>query len=666
MALLEPGDAVVHIDHGIGRFLGVEEIAVDGVPQACLAVEYDAGDKLYVPVESGDMLTRYGGGAAALRLDRLGGAAWGRRRESAAAHAVEAAGEILRQQAERSTQRAKRVRVADEALERFAAGFPYDLTEDQSDAIDDIRTDLAAGRPMDRLLVGDVGFGKTEVALRAAFLVASTGAQVAVVVPTTLLARQHHEEFLERFEPFDIPVAQLSGLLAEREAQAVRDGLADGSVRIVVGTQAVLAEGIRFKNLGLVVIDEEQRFGVQQKERLKDLRATVHVLSMTATPIPRTLQMALAGLRSLSIVATPPAARKPVDTHVVADEDATVVEALRREHARKGRSYYVCPRIEDLAIQAERLARLVPDLRICAAHGQMPAEEMAARFADFEDGRCEVLLSTNIVETGMDVPEANTLIVHHAELFGLAQLYQLRGRVGRARRQAYAYFAYDPEQPLSPAARQRLDALAEADRLGSGFEIATQDLEIRGGGALLGEAQSGHVKDIGLELYQQLLDDALRAIEEGRTPEPALWTPTLALGLPALIPEDYVADPALRLDLYRRIAQAGDAEAIAAVRTDMRRRFGSKMPEETDRLLRLVALKQACRAAGLLRLEVGPKGASLQFRDAAAAERALAALEQAGHEAKPRPDDKLAVPLATEDAGARLEAAERLAAHLIP
>ena len=532
-------------------------------------------------------------------------------------------------------------------FDEFCARFPFAETEDQNRAIADVLEDLASGRPMDRLICGDVGFGKTEVALRAAFVAAMSGAQVAVVVPTTLLSRQHFRTFSARFAGLPIKVAQLSRMVTAKEAAEVRKGVTSGDIGIVVGTHALLAKSISFADLGLLIVDEEQHFGVAHKERLKQLKADVHVLTLTATPIPRTLQLALTGVREMSIIATPPVDRLAVRTFIMPFDSLVIREALQRERFRGGQVFCVVPRIEDLARMAERLREIVPDARMIMAHGRLAPTELERVMTEFGDGKYDILLSTNIVESGLDMPAVNTLIIHRADMFGLGQLYQLRGRVGRGKQRGYAYLTWPPNHRLSIAAEKRLTVMQTLDTLGAGFTLASHDLDIRGAGNLLGDEQSGHIREVGIELYQQMLEDAVADLKAGdgrKADQQRDWTPNISLGLPVLIPETYVRDLPVRLGLYRRIgALASDAEteAMAAELVD---RFGD-MPKEVDNLLGVVALKRACRDSGVEKLDAGPKGMVIsfrgnQFRNPAGLVRWLSGK---GGLVRLRPDHKLAI-----------------------
>ncbi|HEY1143307.1 MAG TPA: transcription-repair coupling factor, partial [Sphingomicrobium sp.] len=508
LATLSPGDLVVHADHGIGRYEGLTSIPVAKAPHDCVALEYAGGDKLYVPVENIELLTRYGSESEGVALDRLGGEAWQRRKSRMKERIREIAGELIKTAAMRAT-RPGAVAEPDSSFPEFIDRFPYEETDDQDRAIEDVLADLEAGKPMDRLICGDVGFGKTEVALRAAFVVAMSGLQVAVVAPTTLLARQHYRNFTERLEGFPLKVGRLSRLVSSTEAKKTKEDLENGQIDIVIGTHAILGKGVKFKKLGLVIVDEEQHFGVTHKERLKALKTDVHVLTLTATPIPRTLQMAMSGLRDLSVIQTPPVDRLAVRTYVSPWDPVVIREALLREHFRGGQSFFVVPRIADLADTEEWLREDVPEVKVVSAHGQMSPTEVEERMSAFYDRKYDVLLSTTIVESGLDIPSANTLIVHRADRFGLAQLYQLRGRVGRSKLRAYAYLTTPANRSITETADKRLQVLANLDSLGAGFQLASHDLDIRGAGNLLGDEQSGHIKEVGFELYQSMLEDAI-------------------------------------------------------------------------------------------------------------------------------------------------------------
>jgi transcription-repair coupling factor (superfamily II helicase) len=640
---LSAGDLVVHVDHGIGRFIGLQNIEAAGAPHDCLEIHYAENAKLYLPVENIELLSRYGSEDTHVELDRLGGTGWQTRKARMKNRIREIAHELIKIAAERQLREAPRLSVAVGASDEFAAGFPYEETDDQQTAIDSTLDDLGKGRPMDRLICGDVGFGKTEVALRAAFAAVMGGKQVAVVVPTTLLARQHTKTFTERFKGFPVQIGQASRLVSSAELNRVKKGIADGQIDIVVGTHALLGKAIKFKDLGLVIVDEEQHFGVAHKERLKALRAEVHVLTLTATPIPRTLQLALTGVRDLSVIASPPVDRLAVRTFVSPFDPLIVREALLRERYRGGQSFYVCPRIEDLAGAKDFLDKNVPEVKAAVAHGQMPPQVLEDIMSAFYDGKYDVLLSTTIVESGLDIPTANTLIVHRADMFGLAQLYQLRGRVGRSKLRAYALFTLPEKKKITAQAERRLKVLQSLDTLGAGFQLASHDLDIRGAGNLLGDEQSGHIKEVGFELYQQMLEEAVMSLKAGiAAPVADRWSPQITIGTPVLIPEDYVADLSVRLGLYRRLADIEDEQEIEAFGAELVDRFG-KLPEEVEHLLKIVAIKSLCRRANVEKIETGPKGAVMSFRDNTFAnpEGLIAFIGKQGAAARVRPDMKV-------------------------
>ncbi len=663
---LAPGDLVVHVDHGIGRFEGLETITVAGAPHDCVALTYRGGDRLYVPVENIEVLSRYGSDAVEAELDRLGGAAWQARKARMKARIREMADELIKIAAARALRRAETVHAPTGLMDEFAARFPFAETDDQARAIDEVLADLASGQPMDRLICGDVGFGKTEVALRAAFATVMTGHQVAVVAPTTLLARQHYRTFRERFRDLPVRIGMLSRLVPAKEARAVRTGLADGDVDIVIGTHALLGKSISFRRLGLLIVDEEQHFGVAHKERLKRLKADVHVLTLTATPIPRTLQLAMSGLRDLSLIATPPIDRLAVRTFVAPFDHLVIREALLREHYRGGQSFYVVPRITDIADAEAFLAEHVPEVKFVTAHGQMSAAEIEERMGAFYDGRFDVLLSTTIIESGLDIPRANTLVVQRADRFGLAQLYQLRGRVGRAKMRAYAYLTYPPNRPLSEAAQKRLTVLQSLDTLGAGFTLASHDMDIRGAGNLLGEEQSGHIREVGVELYQQMLEEAVATARAGGEAEASGdFSPQINLGATVLIPEHYVGDLDLRMALYRRLADLENEDAIEGFAAEMIDRFGP-LPHEVDQLLAIMRIKIACHRAGIARIEAGPKGITVAFhRNRFPNPGGLVAfLSKQKVTAKLRPDHTLVYLARTETIEARLRVVLNLARTL--
>lgn len=613
---LTPGDLVVHVDHGIGRYLGMEVITAAGAAHECLLLEYAENSKLYLPVENIELLSKYGHEEGL--LDKLGGGAWQSKKAKLKERIREMADKLIRIAAERALRRAPVLDPPPGMWDAFSARFPYQETDDQLRAISDVIDDLTSGNPMDRLVCGDVGFGKTEVAMRAAFVAAMSGVQVAVIAPTTLLARQHYKSFAERFRGFPIEVRQLSRFVPAKEAAATRDGMAKGTVDIVIGTHALLAKGIRFQNLGLLVIDEEQHFGVQHKERLKSLRTDIHVLTLTATPIPRTLQLSLTGVRDLSIIGTPPVDRLAIRTYVSEFDAVTLREALLREHYRGGQSFYVVPRISDLPEIEAFLKDQLPELTYVVAHGQMAAGELDDRMNAFYDGKFDILLATTIVESGLDIPTANTMIVHRADMFGLAQLYQIRGRVGRSKTRAYAYLTTKPREKLTPLAEKRLRVLGSLDTLGAGFTLASQDMDIRGAGNLLGEEQSGQMRDVGFEMYQSMLEEAISKIKtgqmEGLSEADDQWAPQINLGVPVLIPEIYVPDLDVRLGLYRRLSGLSTKVELEGFAAELIDRFG-KLPKEVNTLMLVVRIKAMCKRAGIAKLDGGPKGATIQFHN---------------------------------------------------
>ena len=550
-------------------------------------------------------------------LDRLGGGSWQSKKARLKERIREMADKLIRVAAERALRRAPIMEPMPHAWEEFATRFPYQETDDQLSAIEDVLTDLGSGQPMDRLICGDVGFGKTEVAMRAAFIAAMQGAQVAVIAPTTLLARQHYKSFAERFRGFPLQVRPLSRFVSAKDAKLTREGMKNGTVDIVIGTHALLAKDTRFKDLGLLIIDEEQHFGVAHKERLKQLRSDVHVLTLTATPIPRTLQLSLSGVRDLSIIGTPPVDRLAIRTYVSEFDGVTIREALLREHYRGGQSFYVVPRITDLPEIEDFLKTHVPEVSYIVAHGQMAAGELDDRMNAFYDGKYDVLLATTIVESGLDIPTANTMVIHRADMFGLAQLYQIRGRVGRSKTRAYAYLTTRPRKPLTATAEKRLRVLGSLDTLGAGFTLASQDLDIRGAGNLLGEEQSGQMRDVGYELYQSMLEEAIAKIRAGEAEgivEEGDWSPSIGLGVPVLIPENYVPDLDVRLGLYRRLSGLDGKVELEGFAAELIDRFGP-LPREVNTLLLVVRIKAMCKKAGIAKLDGGPKGATVQFHN---------------------------------------------------
>jgi len=658
LSALTPGDLIVHMDHGIGRYEGLQSIPVGKSPHDCVMLTYAGGDKLYIPVENLDVLSRYGSAEEGVQLDRLGGEAWQKRRARLKERINEIAGELMKTAAERALRKAPVFQADGSSYDQFVDKFPWEETEDQDRAIEEVLADLADGKPMDRLVCGDVGFGKTEVALRAAFVAAMSGEQVAIVAPTTLLARQHYAGFSERFAGFPLKVGRLSRLVPEKEARATRDGLADGTMDVVVGTHALLSKSVKFKRLGLVIVDEEQRFGVNHKERLKQLRTNVHVLTLTATPIPRTLQMAMSGLRELSTIQTPPVDRLAVRTYVMEWDDMVMREALLREHHRGGQSFIVVPRIADMPEIEDWLHKHVPEVKAITAHGQMSAGEVEERMSAFYEGKYEVLLSTTIVESGLDIPSANTIIIHRADRFGLAQLYQLRGRVGRSKLRAYAYLTTPADTALSEVAEKRLKVLGDLDSLGAGFQLASHDLDIRGAGNLLGDEQSGHIREVGFELYQSMLEDAIMAARAGGAgleKSTSGLSPQITVDAPIMIPEDYVPDLAVRMALYRRLNDAEDNAEIEALSAEMIDRFGP-LPDATSNLVKLIEIKRQAIEAHIAKIDVGARGALVSFHNDAFPNPA-GLIEYASKREgtiKLRPDSKLQVNRAWGDPKTRL------------
>lgn len=658
LSALNPGDLVVHMEHGIGRYLGLEAVGVGDSPHDCVQLEYAGGDKLYIPVENLDVLSRYGAENDGVALDKLGGEAWQRRKARMRERILEMASGLMATAAQRALRQADVLAADPASFGPFVDRFPWDETEDQERAIEDVLGDMVEGKPMDRLVCGDVGFGKTEVALRAAFVAAMAGKQVAVIAPTTLLARQHYAGFVERFNGFPLNIGRLSRLVPAKEAATTKAGLADGTMDIVIGTHALLSKSVEFKRLGLVIVDEEQRFGVTHKEKLKELKADVHVLTLTATPIPRTLQMAMSGLRELSTIQTPPVDRLAVRTYVMPWDDVVMREALMREHQRGGQSFIVVPRIADMPELEEWLRLNVPEVRYVTAHGQMTPTEVEDRMGAFYEKKYEVLLSTTIVESGIDIPSANTIILHRADRFGLAQLYQLRGRVGRGKLRAYAYLTHPEDQALSEIAEKRLKVLGDLDSLGAGFQLATHDLDLRGAGNLLGDEQSGHIKEVGFELYQSMLEDAILAAKAGdlaAMKERDTLSPQITVDAPILIPEDYVPDLAVRMALYRRMNDAEGADAVEALAAEMIDRFGP-LPGPTQNLLRLIEIKRQAIEARIAKIDVGAKGALVSFHndDFPDPMGLIGYVERLNGVAKLRPDNKLVIQRAWGNPESRL------------
>jgi len=643
-ASLSAGDLVVHVDHGIGRFVGLKVLEAGGAPHECVELQYAGDTKLYLPVENIELLTRYGSDDPNVALDRLGGVAWQAKKGRLKKRIREMAEQLIKIAAQRLLTKADVIDVNSGAYGEFAARFPYEETEDQLTAIEAVFDDLTSGRVMDRLVCGDVGFGKTEVALRAAFAVALSGKQVAVVVPTTLLARQHFKTFSERFQGLPVRVRHASRMVSAGELKATKEGLANGQVDIVVGTHALLSKTIKFNDLGLLIIDEEQHFGVAHKERLKELKANVHVLTLTATPIPRTLQLALTGVRDLSLLATPPVDRLAIRTFISPFDPLSVREALLREKYRGGQSFYVVPRIKDQPDIAEFLRSQVPEVSFVVANGQMPPGELDDIMNAFYDNKFDVLLATTIVESGLDIPNANTLIVHRADQFGLAQLYQIRGRIGRSKQRAYALFTVPPNRKLTDTAERRLGVLQSLESLGAGFQLASHDLDIRGAGNLLGDEQSGHIREVGYELYQAMLEEAVASLRNGEEEyvDHNEWSPTISLGMPVMIPESYVPDLQLRMQLYRKLGDLTEIREIDAAGAELIDRFGP-LPEEVEALLKVILVKALCRKANVEKVDAGPKGAVITLRNNEFPNPAglVQMVSDPGNQVRIKPDQKL-------------------------
>lgn len=667
---LAPGDLVVHASHGIGRFMGLETVEVSHAKHDCLLILYAGDSKLYVPVENIEVLSRFGGDGTEVQLDKLGGVAWQARRAKLKERIREMAEGLIKLAAAREMKEGARIDVPGGMYDEFCARFPYTETDDQLTAIAHVTEDLAKGRPMDRLVCGDVGFGKTEVALRAAFLAVMAGHQVAVVAPTTLLAQQHYQTFTERFRNFPVKIGQLSRLVGTKDQARTKDEMRDGGADIVIGTHALLSKDIAFKRLGLLIVDEEQHFGVAHKEKLKALRTDVHVLTLTATPIPRTLQMAMSGIRDLSIIATPPVDRLAVRTFVMPFDHVVTREALLREHYRGGQSFYIVPRIKDLEEVATYLREHVPEVTFAIGHGQMTPTEIERVMTAFYDRQYDVLLSTTIVESGIDVPSANTMIIHRADMFGLAQLYQLRGRVGRSKIRAYAYMTVPANRLLSTNADKRLQVLQTLDTLGAGFTLASHDMDIRGAGNLLGDEQSGHIREVGVELYQKMLEEAVADAKAGLmgdtdTPLSEDWSPTLNLGATVMIPESYVSDLSQRMALYRRLADLESREDVDSFMAELIDRFGP-LPGAVKQLAAIMIIKGHCKRAGIEKLEAGPKGLVVAFKDQRFANPAglVDFISRSGASAKVRPDHSLVYYARMDKTSAKLKTANMLARNL--
>lgn len=604
------GELISHNEHGIGMFMGIETLTISGQPHDCVKLLYADNNKLYIPVENLDEIKRYGSDEGA--LDSLGGLAWQKRKARIKERISSLTDQLMKLAAIRRLKKTNPIIITEE-YQKFANSFPYTETEDQLNAIESIKEDLMSGSPMDRLICGDVGFGKTEVAMRAAFLAAMDGRQVAVISPTTILCRQHYISFVERFRGTGLRIAQLSRLISPSAAKKVKEEIKSGNVDIVVGTHALLGNDITFHDLGMIIVDEEQRFGVAQKEKLKELKAGVHILTLSATPIPRTLQMSLIGLKDLSFIATPPVDRLSVRTSVISYDPMIIRDALLREHFRGGRSFYVSPKIKDLEEIALSLKSLVPELTYRIAHGKMTPSVIDEIMGDFYDGKFDILLSTTIVESGIDIPAAGTIIINKSEHLGLSQLYQLRGRVGRSKARGYAYLSVSSMRNATKHAIKRLDIMQNLDSLGAGFAIASHDMDIRGFGNLVGDEQSGHVKEVGVELYQDMLEEAINRVK-GDGPIEEDTNPSINLGLPISIPEEYIGDKSLRIGLYRRVSSISSKDDLENFRDELIDRFGA-IPLEVSNLISIIEIKQICKKLHIQTLDSGPQGFVIKFKD---------------------------------------------------
>ena len=638
------GELVVHKEHGIGRFEKVETILVSDVPHDCLKIIYFNNDILYLPVENIDLITKYGNDEA--ELDKLGGVNWQKRKARLRNRIKDIAANLIKTTAERELYKTSPVNFDPELYLNFCNSFIYSETEDQLSAINDIEADLKSGKLMDRLICGDVGFGKTEVAMRAAFMIAfdhqDDHPQVAIISPTTILCRQHYMSFTERFSGFDININQLSRLISSTQAKIIKKDIESGKINIVVGTHALLSKDLKFKNLKLLIIDEEQHFGVAQKERLKSLKSGVHVLSLSATPIPRTLQMSMSGLKDLSLIATPPIDRLPVRTTVMPFDGIVIRDALMRERFRGGKSFYVVPRIKDIEWVTKKLMEYVPELKFKIAHGQMLPKDIDNIMNEFCDGKFDVLLSTTIIESGIDIAAANTIIIHKSDMLGLSQLYQLRGRVGRGKVRGYAYLTLMNDKITTKHSWQRLEILQNIDSLGAGFTIASHDMDLRGFGNLVGDEQSGHIKEVGSELYQEMLDEAIAELKNQNINEKQLdFTPSINLGIPVYIPTTYIEDSSIRLAIYRRTANLKNRSEIEAFKDEMVDRFGL-LPEEFNNLLKIVEIKNMCYSLKIESLDSGTGGFVVKFnKNFDVSNMVMSFVQKFPRHAKIKPDNKL-------------------------
>ena len=614
LSSFEDNDLIVHANHGIGKFRGLKKLEVLGNSHDCIELNYFNDDKLYVPVENIELLSKYGGNNEYVQVDKLGNSHWQFRKASAKNKIKEIAEELIVIAAKRSLKKGKKYRIQEPYYSNFINEFEFQDTEDQVNATSDILADLSHGAPMDRLICGDVGFGKTEVALRGAFNVALNGAQVAIIVPTTLLCQQHYENFIKRFKNFPIKIGQLSRLVSASETSSTLEKINNGELDIVVGTHALLGNKIKFKNLGMLIIDEEQHFGVSQKEKIKNLRSDIHVLSLTATPIPRTLQMSLVGLRDLSIISTAPLNRQSIATEVINFNEQDLKDAIQKELNRNGQIYYVCPRIKELKEVDDFLKKAMPDLKYKIAHGQMPPKKLKNTMIDFYNNEFQLLLCTTIVESGLDLQKTNTMIIHNADKFGLSQLYQLRGRIGRSNIEAFCYYTVKDINGITENSFKRLSLLKKFNSRGSSFNLASHDLDMRGSGNIIGDAQSGHIKEIGLELYHRLLKDKIIELKNDSDSIDNDWSPQLNLGLSVLIPEKYIPNLNTRLFFYRKLAYLNTNSELTEVKKEMEERFGL-MPNEVNHLFKITELRILCKQLSIEKFDLGKKGLTIKFRN---------------------------------------------------
>jgi transcription-repair coupling factor (superfamily II helicase) len=663
---ISPGDLAVHIQHGIGQYIGLKTVEVFNVTHDCLLLEYAGQDKLYLPVENIELLSRYGSEQGSVSLDKLGGTAWQNRQLKVKKQLRTIAKYLIDIAAQRTLKTAPVLNPKEGLYDEFCARFKFVETEDQEKAILDVIEDLSKGTPMDRLVCGDVGFGKTEIALRAAFLAVSQGYQVGIIAPTTILARQHYHTFKKRFEGLGFCIEQISRLVKPSETKRIKNDVLSGNVAILIGTHAILSAELKFKNLGLLIVDEEQMFGVKQKEKIKELCENVHVLTLTATPIPRTLQMSLLGIKEMSLIATPPIDRRAIHTTLCEEDPVVIHQAIQHETQRQGQVFYVCPRITDIDDVYRKLNDAFPNLKIVIAHGQLKPADIESRLLTFIEGQADILISTQIIESGIDISNANTMIIHNAHLFGLSQLYQLRGRIGRSNRQAYAYLTYPYGKHLNPSAVKRLQVMSTLDALGAGFTLASHDLDIRGAGNLLGEEQSGHIKEVGVELYQDMLKQTIGHLKKNATQEDEdLWSPTLSLGISVGLPETYIQNTETRMEIYQKIGTIHTNEALSDMRLELFDRFGP-LPETATNLLETIKIKNLCRPAYIQKVEVGPNGALFTFyKNKCNYVDPLLALIKTNTAYKLRPDSKLFYQWGIEDPIKRVQTVASICLQLL-